>query len=312
MTSTQKWVLRVLQPRTGWACFFWFLPFVICLFFLGIVLIFLWVALGLGEPSALITTPLFWGSLPLLWRALFLSGKDLKAFWLAEDARVLDRRIALLESLVARGDPAAAQALGDIYRRRGGIESELKRALHYLDLASAKLPSAKLKASAIRQELVDAKVKRQRAELEAKVPGILNATCPNCAGLLGISSVKCHQCGALFATTGTGWEPVPIAVQTPVTSGALAKASIINADSMPLKKPGLPQQSSSRSGKRIARIFLWSAHLCVVVGVLAIALGYPSSGLARLIAVAPLLYLAWVACAISAALPGYFKSKKTV
>lgn len=170
MTSTQKWVLRVPKPRTGGACFFLFLPFVICQFFLGIGLISLGVALGYGEPRASIATPLFSLSLFLLWKALFLSSKDLKAFWLAEDARVLDRRIASLESLVARGDPAAAQALGDIYRRRGGIESELKRALHYLDIASAKLPSAKLKAAAIRQELVDVEVKDSVLNWRRKSP----------------------------------------------------------------------------------------------------------------------------------------------
>lgn len=308
MTSAQKWVLRVLQPRTSWACFFWFLPFVICQFFLGVVLIFLWVALGFGEPSAIVTTPLFWVSLFLLWKALFLSTKDLKAFWLAEDARVLDRRIASLERSAMRGDPAAAKALGDIYGRRDGAAAELKRALHYLDIASAKLPSAKLKASAIRRELADVEVKKQRAELEAEVPDILNATCPNCAGLLGMSSVKCHHCGALFATAGAGWGPISIAVQIPTDSDLLTKPSAILKVKSPLKKPGLPQQSSNSPARRIAHIFLWSAHLCVVVAVFTIALGYPNAGLARLILVAPFLYFAW---AIATAFAGHFKPRKS-
>lgn len=312
ITSTQKWALKVLAPRTKFGCFLWFLPFFVCLFFLGGSLIFLWESLGLGKPKAYVTMPLFWISVHILWRTLFPTTEELKAFWQAEVATALARRIATLERLALGGDPTAAQALGDVYWRRDGPESESKRALHYFDIASTKLPSAKLKAAAIRQELADAEVKRQRAELEAKVPDILDATCPNCAGLLGMSSVKCHHCGALFATTGTGWEPIPITGQTPSVSGALATPFGTHAVRTPFAKPGLRQQSSNPSVKRIARIALWGAHLSLVISVTAIGLGYIDSGLARLIVVAPFLYFAWAACAVAATSARYFNPKKTV
>lgn len=311
MNSTQKWVLRVLKPRTRFACFLWFVPVFVVLFILIGGLLALWEYLGLDKPRPSVTTSgLFLASLFTLWKFFFPSGEALEAYWLAEDANHLDQRIAALEKLAMRGDSNAAAALGDIYFTGSGAAPNFLRSLHYFNIASAELPSAKLQATAVRLELADAQAKRQRAELEAKIPDVLDATCPNCAGLLDMSSVKCHQCGAIFATTGAAWGPVPITGQTAAVSNAAAIPSQTNPFGRPSAKTGLREQSSNASVKTIARVALWGAHFCLVVSVLAIGLGYSDSILARLIVVAAFLYLAWAAWAVVAAVAGYFNPQK--
>lgn len=176
--------------------------------------------LGLGKPRASVTTVLFWGSLFALWKKFIPSGQELKAFRTAEEAKECAQRIAILEQPAASGDAGAAAALGDIYRGGNGAEQDLQRALHYFDIAAVELSSAKRKAAEIREEMAQAEADRQRAALEAKEPDALDATCPNCNALLGISSAKCKQCGAVFFVSEDGWKPVAIAPATPSNASA--------------------------------------------------------------------------------------------
>jgi hypothetical protein len=211
MISTEKFVGRVLKPRTMFGRFLHFLAAAFCLFFiLSAGILFLSEYLGLGKPRASVMTGLFWGSLFALWRQFIPSQKELKAFRAAEEAKERTQRVALLERTAADGDTAAAAALAEIYRSGAGGEQDLHRALHYFDVAGVERASAKRKAAAIREEMAQAEADTERAALEAKEPDALDATCPNCSALLGISSAKCKQCGAVFFVSDDGWKPIPI------------------------------------------------------------------------------------------------------
>jgi hypothetical protein len=58
---------------------------------------------------------------------------------------------------------------------------------------------------------------------------------------------------------------------------------------VPEKKPPLTV------AQRVARLFIWAGHICLIASLWAMVLGQPESGLARLIIVAPLFYLVGVA-----------------
>ena len=194
-----------------------------------------------------------------------------------------------------------------MYMAEDATTSNLQRALYWFDLASAKLPDAERKAIRARQTLADAAFKKQRAELEAKVPESLDATCPNCGELLDISSVKCLNCSAIFSTSGANWRPIPIAGQTSTASSAhlgLATASETKPAGTSTVKLGQSNQSTNYDVKKFARIALWTAHFCLVVSILSIGLDYLDSGFARLIAVAPLFYLVWAVLAIVSSITG--------
>ena len=224
MISTEQWLARVLKPRTMLGRFLHFLVAAIGLLFaLGAsvaAVLFFSELLGLGKPRASVMTVLFWGGVIALWKKFIPGRQELKAFRTAEEAKGRAQRIAILEQPAASGDAGAAAALGEIYRSGNGAEPDLQRALHYFDIASVELASAKRKAAAIREEIVQAEANRQRSELEAKEPDALDATCPNCKALLGISSAKCRQCGALFFVSEDGWRPVAITRLTPSHASA--------------------------------------------------------------------------------------------
>lgn len=301
MTAIQKWVLRMLKPRTKFACFLWFLPLVLCALFLTGSLIVLWEYLGFGKlKGSVATTVLFWSVVFAVWKIFFPNADELKKFWLAHDANIRTQRIAELEKLASRGDARAACDLGDMCMAEYATSSNLQRALHWFDLASAKLPEAERKASSTRQALTNSALRKQRLEIEAKIPELWDATCPNCSELLDTSSVKCLRCGAIFSASGTEWRPIRREVTTlsnPQSQVTLdAKHIQIN-------------ESASDDVKRFARIAVWSAHFCLVASIVTIGLGHLDSGFARLIVVSPFLYLVWAALAIIVAIKNRGKHK---
>ncbi|OYU44475.1 MAG: hypothetical protein CFE44_12745 [Burkholderiales bacterium PBB4] len=225
MHFIDKLAIRIRAPRTRVGYFLRFLGAAACLaFVMGVGIFFYWHVLGFGKPRATLTGALFWTGLFLLWKKIVPSQKSIEDFRRAEEALEQSQRVAELEQSLARGDARAAAALGEIYYCDKFAEQDLQRALHYFDIAAIELPKAKRKATVIRAEIALAEANKRRAELEAKVPDILDASCPNCKALLGISSAKCHQCGALFFVNQGGWTPValPSAQFPPTTSVALA------------------------------------------------------------------------------------------
>jgi hypothetical protein len=313
MTAIQKWVLRVLKPRTRFACFLWFLPLVLCAILLIGSLLFLWEYLGFGKlKGSVATTVLFWSVVFAVWKIFFPSADELKKFWLTHDADTRTQRIAELEKLASRGDARAACDLGDMCIAEDATSSNLQRALYWFDLASSKLPDAAGKAVRTRQTLADAAIKKQRLELEAKIPESLDATCPNCSELLDITSVKCLKCGAIFSTPGTDWRPIPHGRKSAAVAASNSGAATFSSGqslSAPDLKPNHNDRSATDGLKRFARIAVWSAHFCLVASILTIGLGYLDSGFARLIVVAPFLYLAWATLAIFVAIKNRGKRK---
>jgi len=204
---------RLLRPRTLFGRILHFLAAAILWFLVVGTLLVLVQSLGLGKPKASITTPLFLFSLILLWKALVPSGKELRDFREAEQAKDRARREAALQTAAAAGDAKAAIALGDLYRDGLGSQKDLARALHHYEGAAATGSASAQKAvAAAREELAQSEADRRRAALEAEVPAVLDAQCPNCAAPLSASSHKCHSCGAVFFVSADGWQPIPVSV----------------------------------------------------------------------------------------------------
>jgi hypothetical protein len=301
MVSTEKLVARVLKPRTMFGHFIHFLVAAFCMFFvLSAGLLFLSEYLGLGKPRASVMTVLFWGGIFALWRQFIPSQKELKAFRTAEEAKERAQRVALLERTATDGDTAAAAALAEIYRSGAAGERDLHRALHYFDIAGAERASAKRKAAVIREEMAQAQADKERAALEAKEPDALDATCPNCSALLGISSAKCKQCGAVFFVSDDGWKPVPIDASTELP---------VAGPAMPVTKPVArltPAQAEAANRLRTGRNMM-----LVVVALYAfvVMLGFGTAS--EVIAVSTIALGMFAAVRISEGL-GYSSSDKIV